>query len=73
MTWQLSLGYSDDISHLLSYELVYRIFITLSTLPLNYSSDIINYLLSRLETVMLIWCSIQGVYFEIEAEKYPQK
>ena len=34
MTLQLWLLYSDDISHLLAYELVYRIFITLSTLPL---------------------------------------
>ena len=41
---------------------------------LNYSSDIFNYLLRKFETdAMLIWCSIQGVYFEIEAEKYPLK
>ena len=41
---------------------------------LNYPSDIFNCLLRKFETdAMLIWCSIQGVYFEIEAEKYPLK
>ena len=32
-----------------------------------------NWLDMLLETVMIIWCSIQGVYLELEAEKYPLK
>ena len=41
MTWQLWFGSSDDVSHLLSYELVYRIFINLSTLPLIWAVSLL--------------------------------